>query len=238
MNALDIFQNSLLSEAAYANFADLDFSDETKVKTALQRIGNDPDKPNEPDDPEQGFSASQAEEFVKHWRIVSHQPNTDHGFSATVFEALDENGNGTGEFSFAIRGSEAKLWTTKSDWLTNFGDVGPDGIAIHQAIDLYNYYLRLTATGDDVVQYTYHEEVVVADTYSPASISSETVATDTFADQSQIGVLTGKQFSVTGHSLGGHLALIMERLAPAMVTAVDEFNAVGFDANLNWIQAA
>lgn len=38
--------------------------------------------------------------------MVSHLPDTGYvGFSATVFERLGENGQGTGEFNLAIRGS-------------------------------------------------------------------------------------------------------------------------------------
>ena len=46
------------------------------------------------------------------------------------------------------------------------------------------------------------------------------------------GVLTDKRFTVTGHSLGGHLALIMQRLAPAFVDAVYTYNAPGLDTAL------
>ena len=217
MSISQLFGQALLSEASYADFWDDSknqlIDDIPGVQATLRAIG---------------FSVIQSEEFTRRWRIIDHQPNTSNGFSATVFEALDEFGNGTGELSLAIRGSEGLFdFTSQSDWLSNLGDVGPDGIAIHQAIDLFNYYQRLTSTGGDVIQYTYHGEKAGV----PASISSEMVSTSTFRT-TEFGALAGQQFSVTGHSLGGHLALVMERLASAMVTAVTTFNAVGFDTDL------
>jgi Ca2+-binding RTX toxin-like protein len=38
--------------------------------------------------------------------------------------------------------------------------------------------------------------------------------------------------SVTGHSLGGHLAMMLSRLAPTMINAVYSYNAPGFDTAL------
>jgi hypothetical protein len=41
--------------------------------------------------------------------VVDHQPNTLTGLSATLFERLDASGNGTGEFTLAVRGTEPLL---------------------------------------------------------------------------------------------------------------------------------
>ena len=34
------------------------------------------------------FSNAQAEQFAREWRVAAHQPNTNTGFSGTVFECL------------------------------------------------------------------------------------------------------------------------------------------------------
>jgi hypothetical protein len=47
------------------------------------------------------FSATQAEDFVAHWEVVSHQQNTASGFSATLFKNKD-----SGEYVYAVRGTE------------------------------------------------------------------------------------------------------------------------------------
>ena len=174
-----------------------------------------------------GMSQSQAEQFVDNWAVIDQQPNTQNGFSATVFERLDESGIGTGEFTLAIRGTEASL----IDWDdTSLDDIGGNGIAIKQAIDLFNYYQRLTATSSNVIQYEYHEEVITTQPYTviPAYITSTSVPVSPFRT-SGIGALAGKQLSVAGHSLGGHLAMIMARLDPANVMSVHTYNSPGFD---------
>ena len=76
MNIGSAYANSLLSEATYADFEGIDIKDTDQVKTALMNI----------DDPGKGFSESQAAEFVTHWRVANHQPDTTSGFSATLFE--------------------------------------------------------------------------------------------------------------------------------------------------------
>ena len=67
MGLTKLYQQTLLAEASYADFSNIDSDDDIKI--ALQRIGT---KDGNPDDPESGFSQSQAEDFVKHWQIISH----------------------------------------------------------------------------------------------------------------------------------------------------------------------
>ena len=73
MNSKMLFQQTLLAESSYADFTKAINPDNTydkeKVITSLQRIGT---KDGKPDDPESGFSQGQAEDFVRHWRIISH----------------------------------------------------------------------------------------------------------------------------------------------------------------------
>jgi len=79
MNTItSIFDQALLTEAAYANFWDAQLSQTLTlpidVKAALEA---------------EGFSDVQASDFVTHWKVVDHIPDTDSGFSATVFERID-----------------------------------------------------------------------------------------------------------------------------------------------------
>jgi hypothetical protein len=76
------YSYSLLSEAAYADLRNKIDSDD--IESALVSSG---------------FSQSQAEDFVTHWRVAHHLPNTNTGFSATVFESIDN----PGEYVFAMR---------------------------------------------------------------------------------------------------------------------------------------
>ncbi|MFV1998692.1 MAG: hypothetical protein ACC641_11885, partial [Acidiferrobacterales bacterium] len=217
------YQNSLLSEASYADLQNK--FDPEDVKTALMNIGG----------PGKGFSEAQASDFVTRWRVADHQPNTSNGFSATLFETLDASGQGTGEYSLAIRGTEVLRDPINDLASADIADIGANGIAISQAIDLFNYYQRLTAVpGAGIVQYTYNAQAVVPGsqgTVTPAFISSALVTPNTFRS-TEIGVLSGKSLNVAGHSLGGHLALVMSRFDPAAVDATYTYNAPGFDTGL------
>lgn len=83
MTTTKLYRAAELAEASYA-----DFSDPTNsLKNALTS---------------EEFSSAQATEFVKHWKVAHHQGNTAAGYSATLFESLDN----AGEFTFAIRGTE------------------------------------------------------------------------------------------------------------------------------------
>ncbi|MDN3639111.1 hypothetical protein QWY82_09850 [Simiduia curdlanivorans] len=68
MNTNELFYNAQLSEAAYADFWDKEsgqiLTDEDDVEDALIASG---------------FSTTQAAEFVTHWRVVHHQPNSSIG---------------------------------------------------------------------------------------------------------------------------------------------------------------
>jgi len=66
----DLFQQAQLAEAAYADFSNPNVS----TANALQDANNGG-----------SFSEAQAATFVADWSVVSHQPDTLNGFSATVF---------------------------------------------------------------------------------------------------------------------------------------------------------
>jgi hypothetical protein len=118
----NLFQQAQLSEAAYANFVDSAgnlLTNPDDIKAALQDAGNN-----------MRFSSTQATAFVSQWRVVNHIPDTASGFSATLFERLN-NGVGTGEFNLAIRGSTfaGSGRDFAKDFQADAGDIFRDGIA-------------------------------------------------------------------------------------------------------------
>jgi len=199
----DYLKNAQLSVAAYANLQQ--GMQPTQYINALIDVG---------------MNEIQAREFVgvdqndllipdKGYEIVGQLPNTNNGFSATVFKK-------NGEYFLAIRGTEGFTFSGINDWLANVVDIGTRGIAFSQALDLFNYYQDLTAqAGSTVYHYAYN--LLTNEITSSAVVASTT------------GVLFGQVFTVTGHSLGGHLALVMSRLAPTFVGPVYTYNAPGFD---------
>jgi len=153
-----------------------------------------------------GMSAQQAADFANNYTVVNQSPDTPSGFSATVFQ-----NNITGQYEFAIRGSTPTL----TDWIgTNFGEIGVYGIAITQALDMFNYVLRVTsASGTPIPQFSFDN-------------STQSIQTTTGYGT---GLLQGATFDVSGDSLGGQLALILGRLAPNLVQNIVTTNAPGFD---------
>lgn len=217
---------SILSEASYADFDTIGAVTQTDVENAL--IAKD-------------FSNTQAADFITHWRVAHHQPNTPTGFSATIFESLDN----PGEYVFAMRGTEPTAQWGADITLADIADIGADGIALHQAIDLVNYYQRLiTSSGSDAHQYAVYEGIL-----PPPQGITEFIQLDegsgvvsapryrylVSADSATgLGMMPSatSTFDVTGHSLGGHLALIMSRLDPNRVNEVYTYNAPGFDTGM------
>ncbi|MEW8073547.1 MAG: calcium-binding protein [Candidatus Thiodiazotropha sp.] len=128
-----------MAEASYADFTPARRTDgsylEDDVRTALQRIGNDED---EPDDPDKGFSPIQAELFTDDWEVVHHQPDTDSGFSATLFKSTDASSDQP--YVLAIRGTDGY----RDLVITDGSDIVVDGLAFDQIVDLWHYWKQLT----------------------------------------------------------------------------------------------
>jgi len=156
-----------------------------------------------------GMSQKQAELFADRYSVVDQYSDVITGFSGTVF---DKNG----DKYIAIRGTQNLFtFSGKVDWLTNVQGIGEEGIAITQSLAMFDWLQRLSGkAGNAVVQYF----------FNPITRTVETTT----------GIANGlleRQSSVTvsGHSLGGQLAMIMSRLAPDLVSAAYTFNAPGFD---------
>jgi len=159
-----------------------------------------------------GMSAVQAKAFANTYTVIDQFTDPSSGLSATVFDK-------GGVKYFAIRGTETSFFAGAQDWLTNVAEVGPEGIAISQGVALLNYLQRLLGTeGTPVVQYVYNSHF-------------QTIATTTGTANGWLSGLSAP-LSVTGHSLGGHLAMMMSRLAPDLVNGVYTYNAPGFDTSV------
>ena len=139
INSLSLFEQIQLAEAAYASFNG-NTGNGDLISKALQNIDED-GKPGD-----DAFSQTQAEEFLKHWR-VSDQYATGgtgedpfwtnkkgSGFSATLFESLDR----PGEYTFAIRGSIGA-----NDFKADLDLIFNSGIAAVQIVDMVNYWQSL-----------------------------------------------------------------------------------------------
>lgn len=181
------------------------------------------------------------------WTIPSYYPNDDSGFAANVFQ------NDT-ETVLAIRGTEANLIealpfvgdTGLQDlFRADLVDIGIVGFALEQTVSLANYVMRLQAslTDPQVTQVVLHSKVLpaVMDPDLPVPFIRITsnagpLAADTYfwleeaAPVVGLGVIdVDGHNTVTGHSLGGHLATMAIRLFPGLFSEAVTFNAPGFD---------
>ena len=121
-----------LAEASYVffNLLNENYSDD-KVKMALRDDNNEKFGGR--------FTATQAADFVTHWQVISHQENTDSGFSATLFKNKD-----TDEYVYACRGTEPGFEDLIS---ADGGDIVLDGLAMKQIVDMYNDWQKGTSKG-------------------------------------------------------------------------------------------
>lgn len=239
MKSENIFSQIFLAEASYALLDNVASGDQEGLQAAS--IAN-------------GFSQTQSEEFAKHWRVVHHQPDTDSGFSATLFESTDN----PGEYTFAIRGTAG----LQDLVITDVTDIVLDGIAPDQVVDMYNYWQRLKAPENESYQVASLVELpeltaqlaeaflqgekagkAFIETLSARpgiiidrpTLSVRTVVFDQSSKPDGLNLIPNDidGINVAGHSLGGHLAMAFTRVFEADNPTAYTANAAGFRLHFN-----
>jgi Ca2+-binding RTX toxin-like protein len=174
------------------------------------------------------------------WQVASFQPNDTAGFAASLFVKA-----GTNEKILAIRGTEpSTLGQAYLDLLkADLQQIGEYGTAISQAVSLFNYVQRLMAPASktDVMQLQIGVSLIPP---TPPEYTGNYVTVPGVPPQfvwikrtntgQGLGELLkyGDNVTLTGHSLGGHLASIGLRLFPTLFQGAVTFNAPGFDPNV------
>ena len=224
-----ILDSALMAETAYAEF----LQPNGQLKSSIRQALLDKD-----------WSATQADEFLRNYRVVSQQPNTATGYSATLFEKLN-NGVPTGQFVLANRGTE--LLTI--DLAVDIGELVADGLAYSQIVDMYNYWKRLTTLPGQTHQQAQlltipYQPNLVPGTYIRDTGSSFVHRIQFVAASDGLGAVSaGVPLEVVGHSLGGHLASAFTRLFVGAASQAYSINGAGYaeivgNANTNYVFAA
>lgn len=212
-NIIKYSNNAQLALASYANFEGVTNEDVQAYIDALTDSGLG--RP--------GMSVEQARAFIgldennvpiagKGFEIIHHESNSATGFSATVF--LDRE---TSRYHFAIRGT---VITNINDLIADANAVLSGG-AVEQVISMLNYYMRLI---------TPEEESTVQVLSLGGGVFLPTTAEG-------LGILDpDTPLTVTGHSLGGHLASAFGKAFPIISNAVTEvytYNGLGVGPGIN-----
>ena len=96
------------------------------------------------------FTITQAEEFVKQWKIVSHLSNTTSGFSGTLFEAIENIPNTDikkGDLVISFRSTEFVEDQVRDCVATNTLEIAKTGWAVGQISDMERWFQSLQDNG-------------------------------------------------------------------------------------------
>ena len=213
MNIQSLFEYSALSNLAYVNWTNINnireiINDANEAERVPGKLDGDLDTLGE-----KLFLPTMNGGLG--WKIDHFQPNQANGFSATLFEQAD-----THRKVLAIRGTEpSTLGQAYADLLkADLQGIGEYGMALHQAVELFNYMQQLLAPAGrkGVMQLQLTVSLIpplphqaVEDYVTAPGVPPQFIWVKRIYDENLTGLgllKQGDQVSLTGHSLGGHLA--------------------------------
>lgn len=160
-----------------------------------------------------------AEYIADNFTVVTHRESGDvlgSGFDATVWKRNSDN-----KYFVSMQG------TTGLQDFINDVDLTATGTATAQVMDMVNWWLKITTPENEQAQ----QLMYLA---GPGNVA--VIAPALSVDGS--GLLSNiDSVSVSGHSLGGHLATSFARIfgGSLQIDSLDTFNSAGFNINSPWI---
>jgi hypothetical protein len=154
-----------------------------------------------------GMTQAQADKFASEYSVVTQIGDTLSGFSATVFK--DTNN----QLTIAFRGTNDLFDLLDAD----FSEIVATGAARTQIVEMYNWWQKIShINGSEVSQIAYVNGEIIH-------------TTDTATGEAYSALQADAVVDVTGHSLGGHLAMAFNELFASQSNAATTFNAPGFN---------
>ena len=232
MNITELKEFSQLAQASYALLDPITYANTPEAIRETVTLLKD--------SPNGGFAENQAVDFTNRYRVLNQFRDVDTlangGFSATLFQ--DRSNSNRVVLSFC--GTEFEGDKIR-DLLITDAQIGISGYARPQAVAVYRYIKRLQTGKGVAVSYS-EEEILrlyqlsgggLLALYVPDDFRAKLLA-DTGADGGQANGVAlmgaGKEIDLAGHSLGGHLAMLAQRLFPGTFDDVVTVNAVAFYA--------
>jgi hypothetical protein len=176
-----------------------------------------------------GMSPAQAARFADTYTVVAQYDDSVTGFGATSFSATvfkDASGN----LTLAIRGT-AELTGSPND-LTTDADIAISGAGYDQIVAMVNWWLRAsTPAGNTVLQYEITSQPIDLHDGFQFGNSWIRILPPVAATGELVNAISGDadhKLDITGHSLGGHLAMAFGSFFAAATNEVMVFNAPGF----------
>ena len=174
-----------------------------------------------------GFSDLQSKRFGERFEVAvsTFEDATSPGgsgrtsFDTTVFRRLD--GADKGKIFISFRGTGQQDVRVFPNDIASALQNGSAGAAISQIVQMYNWWQRVsTSAGEDVPQY-----FVPTDRNAAVRIND---AKSTGELRLLLDATPGAKVTVTGSSLGGHLAMAFAALFPESTQSAVAFNSPGF----------
>lgn len=165
------------------------------------------------------------------WTVLGAPYNNDAaGFHAALFS------RGT-EKVLAIAGTEPSVdGQVRLDLLkADIAEIGILGVALSQAVSTFNYVQQLRAAPNQLAVPQLRMTTVLRGLPVPPGVQSVDIGVGrvylemNFGGVGLGGINSGDTITVTGHSLGGHLAAFAQRLFPNLIGEAITYNAPGFD---------
>jgi len=181
------------------------------------------------------MSRKQAEKFIARYPTVVAQyddSNNGSSFSATLFRNEPTRG-----LTLAIRGT-LELTGTPNDLTTDL-DIFNSGAGYDQIVAMANWWRKVSAApGETVLQYELVQMPTAQVPIDAVVLRATSESVYVLRNAASVSA-TGELYSVlaldpdlrvdiTGHSLGGHLAMAFSSLFPDVTGQVTVFNAPGF----------